>query len=267
MHVAQQLFLDSFDVEVDGKAGTHHDLFDDWEVSDRFGIVVDESLGALGGSLLIELAIALFYAVDPERRSSRATYPEIYLFHAGGPHGDYSNFDFWPPRKEVFVPSAQPLELLEAINDRGVTRLAVPSRAPADVAVFGDGPSTWAELGNATGRLRSCFLYDSSGHVDGAQITLRSADERTKENIRDTLTMTTHLPEPGHFDDPHGQMAIDERRWIQIVAARKAAEGPTDPEAIESQNSYLLAGSDVLEQTYRLVEASEALAHLASLGH
>ena len=70
---------------------------------DRFGIVVTEPLGGLGGSLLLQLAIAKFYSVRPDRRASVPVYPEIYLFHVGGPHGDFSYFDFWPPRKEVRV--------------------------------------------------------------------------------------------------------------------------------------------------------------------
>ena len=53
-------------------------------------------------------------------------YPEIYLFHIGGPHGDFSYFDFWPPRKEVQVAASQPVSLLEAINAHGITRLAMP---------------------------------------------------------------------------------------------------------------------------------------------
>ncbi|MBB6627595.1 hypothetical protein H5V45_09695 [Nocardioides sp. KIGAM211] len=264
MHVAEQLFIDSFDIKVGDEPATYNSVFEGWDRADRFGIVVDEPLGGLGASLLLQLAIAAFYAVDPDRRGPRATYPEIYLFHAGGPHGDYSNFDFWPPRKEVFVPSGVPLALLEAINDRGITRLAVPSRGSGDTAALGNGPNTWAEVGSAKERLRSCFAYDSSGHVDVPHIHIASSDERTKENIRDTLAMTTLIPEPGLFEDPHGPMAIDEARWIEIVKMRMAVEGPIDPAVVESQSRHFISDG-TLEQSFRVVKTEEALAHLCAV--
>jgi len=93
---------------------------------DRFGLVVTSPLGGIGASLLLESAIAMLYKVRPPRRSSGPAYPEVYLFHVGGPHGDFSAFDLWPPRKEVLIPSGQPLRVLEAINAHGITRLALP---------------------------------------------------------------------------------------------------------------------------------------------
>jgi hypothetical protein len=84
---------------------------------------------AFGASLLLQLAIAKFYEVRPERRAGTPVYPEIYLFHVGGPHGDFSYFDFWPPRKEVQVAAAEPVALLEAVNAHAITRLAMPRTA------------------------------------------------------------------------------------------------------------------------------------------
>ena len=75
--------------------------------------------------LLIQLAVLAFYESVPARRGTPPRYPEIYLFHAGGRFGDFNAFDFWPPRKEVFLP-ADPAMVLEALNDRAITRLAVP---------------------------------------------------------------------------------------------------------------------------------------------
>ena len=93
MHAASQLFVEAFDVQVDGERVSPDAVFPDWSPLDRFGIVVTEPLGGLGASLLLQLAIAMFYSVRPDRRAGTPVYPEVYLFHVGGPHGDFSNFD------------------------------------------------------------------------------------------------------------------------------------------------------------------------------
>ncbi len=124
--MAEQLFVEAFEVHIEGVLVSHEAVFPDWSLLDRFGIVVTEPLGGLGASLLLQLAIAEFYDVRPDRRAGTPVYPEIYLFHVGGPHGGFSYFDFWPPRKEVRVAASQPVALLEAINTHRITRLAIP---------------------------------------------------------------------------------------------------------------------------------------------
>src|SRR5258708_26780336 len=119
MRAASQLFVEAFEVQIDGERVSPDTVLRDWSPLDRFGIVVTEPLGGLGASLLLQLAIAIFYSVRPDRRASVPVYPEIYLFHVGGPHGDFSYFDFWPSRKEVRVAASQPVSLLEAINAHG----------------------------------------------------------------------------------------------------------------------------------------------------
>ena len=113
----------------------------------------------------------------PERRGPNGIYPEIYLFHVGGRHGDHSPYDFWPARKEVFV-DADPREVLDQINDKGITRLAVPdgSAVPADASAQG------ARDGSGPHHQRVCLLADRSdprwgsrhrraGDADGDQRT------------------------------------------------------------------------------------------------
>ena len=50
---------------------------------------MDRPLGATGASMLIQLAITAFYDVKPSRREV-TLYPEIYLFHVGGRHGNHA---------------------------------------------------------------------------------------------------------------------------------------------------------------------------------
>src|ERR1700733_10893262 len=138
MHTARQLGVSLFSVRRNGTSATRDDLLPDWTPFDRLGVVVTEPFGALGASHLIQLAITAFYDIRPSRRAGRvdghdpkAIYPEIFLFHIDDAHGDHSMFDFWPARKEVLV-DADPRLVLDAINDRAITRLAVPHSDPVE---------------------------------------------------------------------------------------------------------------------------------------
>jgi hypothetical protein len=269
MHVADQIFAEAFEVRIAGERVSREAVFPDWSRLDRFGIVVTEPLGGLGASLLLQLAIASFYSVRPDRRASMPVYPEIYLFHIGGPHGDFSYFDFWPPRKEVRVAASQPVSLLEAINAHGITRLAVPLGDIGADGVLRTGPSTWAEQASAMERLRSCFVYASDGHVAGSDVRISSRDPRVHENItasvnplpdaiafREELASDT-LP---HWPDP--SVAADGYRWADVV------EGRVDevPQPVRDQVAEALAArvrSGELVEAYRRITTAEALAYIA----
>jgi hypothetical protein len=75
MHVATQLFPSSFSARAHEVAVGVDDVFPDWSAWDRFGVVVNEPFGGLGASLLLQLAIAQFYEVRPQRRSTIPAYP------------------------------------------------------------------------------------------------------------------------------------------------------------------------------------------------
>lgn len=264
MHVAHQLFVENFTAMVDGVPAAAGDVFGDWAPHDRFGLVVDAPFGGLGASLLLQLAIAHFYAADPGRRSDRPAYPEIYLFHVGGPHGDFSAFDFWPPRKEVLLASNQPVTLLEAINDRAITRVALPDNDIGDIGILATGPSSWAEQASARDRLRSCLLYGPSGRVRDADVELNSTDPRVIDNVRSTM---------------HLQGDAAELRAALASAQPPALPGPSVPSDIHSwadrvdqrlpevsaKTRARVRVDDGRRQTYRRVGTETAMAHLAAL--
>ena len=74
MHVADQIFAEAFEVEVGGERVSPEAVFPNWSLLDRFGIIVAEPLGGLGASLPLQLAIANFYSVRPDRRASWPVY-------------------------------------------------------------------------------------------------------------------------------------------------------------------------------------------------
>jgi hypothetical protein len=269
VHVADQLSVEAFEVQIGGEQVSPGTVFPDWSPLDRFGIVVTEPLGGLGASLLLQLAIAKFYSVRPGRRAGTPVYPDIYLFHVGGPHGDFSYFDFWPPRKEVRVPASRPVSLLEAINAHGITRLAMPAGDKGAESVLQTGPSTWAEQASATERLRSCFAYASDGRVADGDVRISSRDPRVHENITASVT-----PLPGvisyreelasdtlpNWPDP--SVAADGYRWADVVERRADEVAQPVRERMAEALAARVSSGELIE-VYQRITTAEALAYIA----
>src|SRR5947209_843676 len=159
MHTARQLNAELFEICKASEFSSREDLLPGWGPLDRLGVVMTEPFGAIGASHLIQLAITAFYDAVPSRREGtlrdkdpRALYPDIYLFHVGGEFGDHSAFDFWPARKEVFVPGDARF-VLDAVNDRGITRLAVPDGESQPVE------HEWKEPASARDRIKTVLVY------------------------------------------------------------------------------------------------------------
>lgn len=273
MHTSTQIMRDSYEVEIDGIRSEIDDLTPHWEVHDRFGIVVRETLGTLGASLLIQLAVSNFYATKPSRRDSEPEYPEIYVFHDGGPHGDHSVFDFWPPRKEVRVPAHDHIALLEAINSRGITRLALPDGPIGRIESLKSGPSTWADLRSATARLTSCFAYSADGDVAGADVVIRSQHPRIEENANDTLDPLTMIKElveasPKKFiaNLPGPSEPVDVYRWVNLVGQRLGEIPEATRAAItKARAERIRSNGGVSSESYRRLSTNDAFALLAGV--
>jgi hypothetical protein len=110
MHTACHLDARLFAISRNGRPATREDLLSGWHSLDRLAVVVNAPFGAVGASHLIQLAITAFYDALPGRQSShpggvgpRALYPEIYLFHVGGRHGDHSAYDFRPASRALMA--------------------------------------------------------------------------------------------------------------------------------------------------------------------
>lgn len=266
MHTALQLRAGDFRIEIDGVPGNLASLFPDWQPHDRFGVVVHEPYGAVGASYLIQASIVAFYDVRPQRRAGRgpdvvepndvAIYPEIYVFHVGGRHGDHSMFDFWPARKEVFV-EADPREVLDAINDRAITRLAVP-----------DGPSMpveheYKEPAAARDRIESVFVYSATGRVELPSITISGVGPEVEDNPRDVLDpdalrATVSAPD---FERPAvTDPVLLQRDWVNLVVQR-AGEAQHGLELARSRRAALGEGRG-LRETYGRTSVDDALHRL-----
>jgi hypothetical protein len=167
MHIIEALKSPFYEVEMGGQAVARDTVFPDWNPRDRFGIVLYEPLAALGAVHLIQLACMLFYDCKPTRRSDRKIYPEIFAFHVGQWQGMHGHMDFWPARREVLVPDDHQ-EILAAINDRGISRLAIPQRAPRNL------PHRRKEEDCALDWLQTAVVYSPSGRVASPDFIIRS---------------------------------------------------------------------------------------------
>src|SRR5918995_1763348 len=180
MHSSRELRSDSFGIEVDGRPASLGELFPGFAEQDRLGVVVRAPCGAVGASALICTTITAFYDVQRARGDDFFVYPEYYLLHAGGAHGDHARLDVFPRRKEPVVPD-DPEALLEALNERAITRLAVEEGAPRP-----------AELASARGRLATCLAYSASGRVAGADVRI-AGNEVTEGYVEAILDPETRM--------------------------------------------------------------------------
>lgn len=256
MHTARQLHVELFDIKHYGVPATGEDLFPAWGPADRLGVVVSEPFGAVGASHLIQVAITAFYDARPERREHdgpHAAYPEIYLFHVGGPHGDHSGYDFWPARREVFL-DTDPRGVLDAINDRAITRLVVPEREPTPLQ------HDLYEAEVAADRITSAFAYSASGRVPGADWMLTGLDERTEVNACLVLDPDLRLTTSQRLE-PVPDPRLRERSWPTRVVQR-LDEARAGLDRARDRRRALRDGRGLATETYRSISVDDALAML-----
>ncbi|QDE27989.1 hypothetical protein [Paremcibacter congregatus] len=168
MHTSYQLDSGHFGIKLGDVASTRNNLLANWSCYDRAGTIVDEPFGAVGASLLLQLSITSFYDTSPNRRQG-SFFSEVYLFHVGGRFGDHSSYDIYPRRKEIFIEN-DPVAVLEAINDRAITRLLVVDKAPKEVKHHFKEPECAKE------RIISAFSYSPTGQVQQPDIELTGLD-------------------------------------------------------------------------------------------
>jgi hypothetical protein len=246
MHSSRELRSNSFEIAVDGRRVAVSDLFDGFGEQDRLGVVVRAPCGAVGASALICATITAFYDIQRTRGDDFFVYPEYYLFHVGRPHGDHARLDVFPRRKEPVV-ADEPEALLEALNERGITRLVVEDGEP------GEPEFDRAELARARGRLASCFAYSPSGRVRDGDVRIAGNDvtEGYVEAILDPESRMSRLRESDE----------GERALADSIARRAGEVAPELRARVAAGRAELIEDGRPLE-TYRRIAFDEALALL-----
>jgi hypothetical protein len=213
MHSSHELSSSSFEISVAGRAARLEDLFEGFGEQDRLGLVMSEPCGAVGASALITATITAFYDIQRSRGPDFFIYPDYFLFHVGRPLGDHGQLDVWPRHKEVVVP-AEPEQILEAINDRAITRLVVEDVEPGEPAFEREA------LASARARIVTCLAYSHTGRVDGADVRIAAngVTEGYVEHILDgevgagasTLHARRDLLEDGVPVETYRRIGLDE---------------------------------------------------------
>jgi hypothetical protein len=179
MHSSRELRSSSFRIEVAGRPARLDQLFDGFGEHDRLGVVLSQPCGGVGASALITATITAFYDIQRSRGDDFFIYPDYFLFHVGRPLGDHGQLDVWPSHKEVVVPE-EPTRILEAINDRAVTRLVVEDREPGAPAFDREA------LASARSRIVSCIAYSPTGRVADADVRI-AANPITEGYVEEVL--------------------------------------------------------------------------------
>ena len=235
-----------FEIGLAGRSASIEDLFPGFGEHDRLGLVMRRPCAAVGASALIAATITAFYDIQRSRGSDFFIYPDYYLFHVGRPLGDHARLDVWPRRKEVVV-SDEPQEILEAIDDRAITRLLVEDGAPGE-------PKLEEEtLASARERIVTCLAYSATGRVARPDVRI-AANQVTEGYVEAVLEPEARMErlraEGGH-----------EAR-VEAIALRAAEVEPGVRRRIRLARRELLEDGVPVE-TYRRIELDEALSRLA----
>lgn len=248
MHSSTELRSSMFTVSAGGRRAGLGAVLPDFGERDRLGVVVRDPCGAVGASALVTAAVTAFYDAQRARGDDFFIYPDYYLFHVGRPFGDHSMLDVWPGHKEVVV-ADDPDAILEAVNDRGVTRLAVPDRPPREPA-----PDFAAEtLASARGRIVTCLAYGPDGRVAGADVEIASnpVTEGYVRSVLDAEGLLDELRADGGDGGPYAR---------SIAARAGEVDRATRMAILEARAALVEDGVPV--ETYRRLGLDEALARL-----
>lgn len=126
MHTAELMKTSEFTYRRNGRPADFAGIFPGFTSEDRVGVVALAPGDSLKASSLLLASVGAFYQELFSQESDFYLYPDFFVFHVGELRGRHTALDIWPQSKEVVVP-ADPQQLLAAINDRGITRLIIPS--------------------------------------------------------------------------------------------------------------------------------------------
>ena len=264
-----------FEIAAEGRRVRLEELFEGFGEQDRLGVVVNRPCGAVGASALISATVTAFYDIQRARGPDFFVYPDYYLFHAGRALGDHGMLDVFPSRKEVVVPE-EPDAILDAVNDRAITRLLVPSpdgavAAPTEPAAPTEGsarPSPTetkaaaelaelafdrVALASARRRIATCLAYSPSGRVTGGDVRIAS-NPVVEGYVESILDPESHVAALRGGDDR-------DRAYADSIDARRAEVAPELRAQIREARRQLVEDDRPVE-TYGRITLDEALQSL-----
>ncbi|SCK29573.1 hypothetical protein PSELUDRAFT_3646 [Vogesella sp. LIG4] len=162
MHATNVISARDFDFQLQGRQASLDDVLPGFQTSDRIGVVVNRPCGAMGVSSLLMAATTRFYDAHRLQLGNEPDklriYPDYFIFHVGNCQGSHAQLDVWPPHKEVIVDDDAE-QILEAINDRGITRLLVEDKPLSSAVLLRE------TLASARSRIVSVLAYSPVGRM------------------------------------------------------------------------------------------------------
>ena len=201
-----------------------------------------------------------YYDIRPSRRSTASVYPEIYAFHIGTSHAAHAAFDFWPARREVVLRGGDHRDVLDAINDRGITRLAVPDRPMRDVV---HRPK---EVDAALDRIVSAFAYMPGGQTTDGDVIIQGLDRRTEFNPRYVLSPPPRPPKLRQSAASARPVKEEDEAYFDHLRMMEAGIDPADRRRAKEQRESQKSPDGLVSESYRRIGVAEALKRLASAG-
>lgn len=199
MHASNVISAHDFEFQLQGRQASLDDVFPGFHASDRIGVVVNRPCAAMGVSALLMAATTGFYDAYRLQLGNEPgklrIYPEYFIFHIGNRQGNHAQLDVWPPHKEVVVDDDAE-QVLEAINDRGITRLLVEDK-PLSAAVL-----LRETLSSARSRITSALAYSASGYTSQSDVCCAhspNAEAYVRKMLSDSCALL-QLPEHQHAD-------------------------------------------------------------------
>lgn len=171
MHTTKTVKSSDFEYMHKGEKSTFEEILPDFNAHDRIGIISEEELSVIGISTLIMAIVTKYYDFKDRSKLSNdpgdlRIYPEIFIFHINNKTGKHGQIDVWPPHREIIVED-DPELVLEAVNDRGITRLFIEDNHPAQKYTY-----LRETVNGAKSRIKTIFAYSRNGHVENSDIAI-----------------------------------------------------------------------------------------------
>lgn len=243
MHSSYALSSDDFAVERDGSSGPLTELWPGGLApDDRLGVLLANPMDACGCSNLICGTITLFY---DHLRATRGTgnffrYADTFLFGVGCKPGDFNQLDVWPLHKFVSILQPTAEAVIEAINDRRITLLAVPEtgvRCRGEVVL-----STWNAM---LDQLRCVITYSPrSGRARNHDLEL--VGNRVVESYVEQAIFSTPGIDAGTQARLRRLRRTLDREPMRCVEAYRTLRGVTQARALLGVSQVLPPGHQEL---------------------
>ncbi len=246
MHSSYALSSDDFSVERNGQTQPMAEFWPGGYQAgvDRLGVVLANPMDPIGCSNLIGGTNTLFYdgLRDQFGQGGFFRYADTYLFGVGCEPGDWNQLDVWPLHKFITILQPTAEAVLEALNDRRITLLAIPetgARCRGEVVL-----STWNAY---LSTVRTVVLYNPrTGLARDPDVEI--VGNRVVESYVEQAIFTTPGLSAGEQARFRRVRRNLDRALLQPVESFRTLRGPAEARALLGITEVLPPGHQELSR-------------------